>query len=95
MSRISQMIDRLQGKPEQERRKILWFSTSALFGIIFLAWFASFGVSWSLYEDNSTYEKVAPFASVSHLFEVVTEDVTRGVEILSEKADEAFGEGGN
>ena len=88
MSELEKIVDRLQNQSEKSRRKLLWVSTVSIFGAVCFVWFTTLGISFTQESEQLAVEKVSPFASVGHIFNMVKEDVLVGVGVVQDQAKE-------
>ena len=92
MSELESFVDKLQNKSEKSRKKILWVSTSSIFGIVLFVWITTLGMTFTQEYDGEIQEKVSPFASVGHIFTIIKEDILSGVGVVTKQAQEVSSE---
>lgn len=67
-------LDKIRAKPEQARKRIAFFSTSALFAVIVMVWWATFTAPVSQ-DSSAAAENVAtPLGVVQNFFNASTEE---------------------
>ena len=86
MSELENIVDRLQNKSEKSRRKLLWVSTLSIFTAVSFVWFTTLGISFTDESGRFEAEKVSPFASVGHIFNIVKDDVMLGLGVVQGQA---------
>jgi hypothetical protein len=84
MSGLDKYIKELQDKPEHEKRVILWFTTSLIFGIIFFVWLTTFEINFSLEPEEPAHKEPSPLDSVKSMAKGVGEDIGRGYGVLKD-----------
>lgn len=67
-------FDKIRAKPEQERKRFAFISTSSIFAVIVMVWWATFTAPVSQETPSATENVATPLGVVQNFFKATTDE---------------------